>query len=100
MLQGLMTDILQMTSQAQPLKVGMPLYPFSHAGVFPSLQGEDGNPPENSVGGHVAPLPSPAYKEEDVAMNGGSPGVGGMWNNNNMMASRQSATSPPYHGGY
>ncbi|KAI1793941.1 hypothetical protein LXA43DRAFT_884711 [Ganoderma leucocontextum] len=34
LLQGLMTEIVRMTSQMQPLEVGVPLYPFSHAGVF------------------------------------------------------------------
>ena len=29
-----MTEIVRMTSQMQPLEVGVPLYPFSHAGVF------------------------------------------------------------------
>ncbi|CCM05167.1 uncharacterized protein FIBRA_07376 [Fibroporia radiculosa] len=34
LLQGLMTEIVCMTSQRQPLDVGVPLYPFSHAGLF------------------------------------------------------------------
>ncbi|KAI0330575.1 hypothetical protein GY45DRAFT_1250588 [Cubamyces sp. BRFM 1775] len=34
LLQGLMTEIVRMTTQMQPLEVGVPLYPFSHAGVF------------------------------------------------------------------
>ena len=29
-----MTEIVRMTSHMQPLEVGVPLYPFSHAGVF------------------------------------------------------------------
>lgn len=29
-----MTEIVRMTTQMQPLEVGVPLYPFSHAGVF------------------------------------------------------------------
>ncbi|KAF8527976.1 hypothetical protein BU17DRAFT_81209 [Hysterangium stoloniferum] len=96
LLQGFMAEILQLTSQAQPLKVGVPLYPFSHAGVFPSAQEEGGKSPDDSAGGHVAPLPSTAYEDEDVAMNSGSPGVSGMWNNNNTMAAR--TASPSYHG--
>ncbi|GBE78229.1 hypothetical protein BKA93DRAFT_784774 [Sparassis latifolia] len=35
LLQGLMTEIVRMTSQMHPLQVAVPLYPFSHAGVFP-----------------------------------------------------------------
>ncbi|OSD03577.1 hypothetical protein PYCCODRAFT_1434486 [Trametes coccinea BRFM310] len=34
LLQGLMTEIVRMTTQVQPFEVGVPLYPFSHAGVF------------------------------------------------------------------
>ncbi|CAL1695491.1 unnamed protein product [Somion occarium] len=34
LLQGLMTEIVRMTSQMQPLEVGVPLYPFSHATLF------------------------------------------------------------------
>jgi len=34
LLQGLMREIVRMTAQEQPLEVGVPLYPFSHAGVF------------------------------------------------------------------
>lgn len=34
LLQGLMTEIVRMTSQPQPLEVGVPLYPFSHASAF------------------------------------------------------------------
>ncbi|KAF8496657.1 hypothetical protein JB92DRAFT_3225901 [Gautieria morchelliformis] len=100
LLQGLMAEILQMTSQAQPLKVGVPLYPFSHAGVFPSNQGEDGKSSEIdgvAAGGHVAPLPSPGYEAEDASVNGGGHGVNGMWNSGITSAA---STSPSYHGGY
>ncbi|KAF8584497.1 hypothetical protein K439DRAFT_1346065 [Ramaria rubella] len=98
LLQGLMTEILQMTTQAQPLKVGVPLYPFSHAGVFPSNQGEDGKSPDMeavAAGGHVAPLPStsPEYDGSSVSINGQGQGVNGMWNN-------VVSSSPPYQGGY
>lgn len=34
LLQGLMTEIVRMTSQMQPLEVGVPLYPFSHTTLF------------------------------------------------------------------
>lgn len=96
-----MTEILQMTTQAQPLKVGVPLYPFSHAGVFPNNQGDDGKSPEMdgvASGGHVAPLPSPGYDAEDVSMNGGGQGVDGMWKSGTMPS--VASTSPPYQGGY
>jgi hypothetical protein len=100
LLQGLMAEILQMTSQAQPLKVGVPLYPFSLAGVFPNNQGEDGKSSEMdgvAAGGHVAPLPSPGYEAEDASMNGNGHGVSGIWDGG--MASAAS-TSTSYHGGY
>ncbi|KAG8898925.1 hypothetical protein FRB99_007038 [Tulasnella sp. 403] len=39
LLQGLMADILKMTSQAQPLDVGVPLYPFSRQTLYdPTFQ--------------------------------------------------------------
>lgn len=39
LLQGLMSDILHMTSQTQPLNVGVPLYPFSRTSLFdPTFQ--------------------------------------------------------------
>ncbi|KAI0080084.1 hypothetical protein K474DRAFT_1638510 [Panus rudis PR-1116 ss-1] len=34
LLQGLMTEIVRMTTQPQPLEVGVPLYPFSHTTLF------------------------------------------------------------------
>ncbi|EGO27168.1 hypothetical protein SERLADRAFT_366694 [Serpula lacrymans var. lacrymans S7.9] len=34
LLQGLMKEIVRLTSQRQPLEVGLPLFPFSHASVF------------------------------------------------------------------
>jgi len=77
LLQGLMTEIVRMTSQQQPLEVSIPLYPFSHAGVFskPAWWSE-----EDGGHIHVAPLPvSPSY--ETVSPPHGSPS--------------QSSTSPP-----
>ncbi|KAI9460975.1 hypothetical protein BJY52DRAFT_1360887 [Lactarius psammicola] len=68
LLQGLMTEIVRMTTQQQPLEVGIPLYPFSHAGVFSkpaSGSEEDAHVP-------VAPLPlSPSY--EAISPPHGSP---------------------------
>jgi hypothetical protein len=56
-----MTEIVRMTTQQQPLEVGIPLYPFSHAGVWskrvPSGDEDAGHVP-------VAPLPlSPSFEE-------------------------------------
>jgi len=61
LLQGLMTEIVRMTTQQQPLEVGIPLYPFSHAGVFSKPA-----PGTEEDAGHVlvAPLPlSPSYED-------------------------------------
>lgn len=92
-----MTEILQMTSQAQPLQVGVPLYPFSLAGAFPSNQREDGQPSDiDGVAAHVAPLPTPNYEDEDASMNGGGQRVNGMWNSGAI--SLDTSTSPPYQG--
>ncbi|KAI0068336.1 hypothetical protein BV25DRAFT_1793002 [Artomyces pyxidatus] len=64
LLQGLMTEIVRMTTQQQPLEVGIPLYPFSHAGLFARYSGSDEDEPRNA---HIAPLPlSPSY-DEDVS---------------------------------
>lgn len=51
LLQGLMTEIIRMTSQMQPLEVGFPLYPFSHSGLF----ARSGNSCTQGTG---APLPN------------------------------------------
>jgi hypothetical protein len=78
LLQGLMSEIVRMTTQQQPLEVGIPLYPFSRARVFSKLaQGCDEN------GNHVtvAPLPlSPSF-DETISPSHSSPA--------------QSNTSPP-----
>ncbi|KAI0271381.1 hypothetical protein BC834DRAFT_922196 [Gloeopeniophorella convolvens] len=61
LLQGLMTEIVRMTTQQQPLEVGIPLYPFSHAGVFSKPV-----PGSEDETGHVlvAPLPlSPSFDD-------------------------------------
>jgi hypothetical protein len=76
LLQGLMSEIVRMTTQQQPLEVGIPLYPFSHAGVFSKPA-----PGSEEDLGHVAPLPlSPSF-EETLEPTHGSPA--------------QSSTSPP-----
>ena len=69
LLQGLMSEIVRMTTQQQPLEVGIPLYPFSHARVFAKSVGSDED------GGHVplAPLPlSPSF-EETISQTHSSP---------------------------
>ncbi|KAF8481091.1 hypothetical protein DFH94DRAFT_441748 [Russula ochroleuca] len=67
LLQGLMSEIVRMTTQQQPLEVGIPLYPFSHAGVFSNVPGSDEDV------GHVAPLPlSPSF-EDAIEQPHGSP---------------------------
>lgn len=43
LLQGLMREIVRMTAQEQPLEVGIPLYPFSHAGVFDKALSSSGS---------------------------------------------------------
>jgi hypothetical protein len=81
-LQGLMSEIVRMTTQQQPLEVGIPLYPFSHARVFSKPA-----PGSEEDGGHVsvAPLPlSPSF-EETISPPHGSP--------------PQSNTSPPITDG-
>jgi len=82
LLQGLMTEIVRMTTQQQPLEVGIPLYPFSHAGVFSKpASGSD------SDVGHVtvAPLPPSPSFEETISQSHNSPA--------------QSNTSPPATAG-
>jgi hypothetical protein len=54
LLQGLMREIVRMTAQKQPLEVGVPLYPFSHAGVF-----DKGTRQGGSSDGERVPLPAP-----------------------------------------
>ncbi|GJE87629.1 Zn(II)2Cys6 transcription factor [Phanerochaete sordida] len=63
LLQGLMTEIVRMTTQMHPLEMGVPLYPFSHSGVFPiNKDGAAGD------GGGGAPLPnSTPYDEQTDA---------------------------------
>ncbi|EKM61148.1 uncharacterized protein PHACADRAFT_247554 [Phanerochaete carnosa HHB-10118-sp] len=64
LLQGLMTEIVRMTTQMHPLEMGVPLYPFSHSGVFPINKGGSGG---ESAG---APLPDSTPYDEQTS---GSP---------------------------
>ncbi|KAH9950496.1 hypothetical protein B0H21DRAFT_537444 [Amylocystis lapponica] len=81
LLQGLMTEIVRMTSQMQPLEVGVPLYPFSHATLW---QKDTGHPPENTI----TPLPG---HFEDIITPVQSVGVG-------MSRSPQVQSHPTVHG--
>lgn len=64
LLQGLMGEIVKMTSHKTPLQMGVPLFPFSHATAFAKRGGaDDGDSP-----GPVAPLPvSPEFEASTVA---------------------------------
>lgn len=53
LLQGLMKEIVRLTTQKKPLEVGLPLYPFSHTTLFASLA----VPPNDTP---MAPLPNPS----------------------------------------
>ncbi|KAI0051672.1 hypothetical protein FA95DRAFT_1511631 [Auriscalpium vulgare] len=98
LLQGLMAEIVRMTTQQQPLEVGIPLYPFSHAGVFHRSQGQDEDEPRPA---HIAPLPlSPQYDDDLSSPAHGSVGtpvlsppglkdVGGGWNGNDRVSYTQ-----------
>ncbi|KDQ63644.1 hypothetical protein JAAARDRAFT_203058 [Jaapia argillacea MUCL 33604] len=90
LLQGLMTEIVRMTTQRRPLEVGLPLYPFSHAGVFPK-NGSAGSNNTTSLG---APLPSTNF--EDVSPPGSSNGhsQSGI-SHSSGWSSRSAHTSPP-----
>ena len=68
-----MSEIVRMTTQQQPLEVGIPLYPFSHAGVFSKpVPGSD----EDAIHVPGAPLPlSPSF-EETVEASHSSPSQG------------------------
>ena len=53
LLQGLMKEIVRLTTQKRPLEVGLPLYPFSHTTVFASPTIPLSDAP-------MAPLPNPS----------------------------------------
>ncbi|KIM85323.1 hypothetical protein PILCRDRAFT_817327 [Piloderma croceum F 1598] len=62
LLQGLMREIVRMTAQKQPLEVGVPLYPFSHAGVF-----DKGSRPVGERAPPPAPLPRSSPYDESLS---------------------------------
>jgi hypothetical protein len=69
LLQGMLTEILHLTSTQNPLSVRMPLYPFSHDRVFKNAtldtQSEESS---GSGGSRIAPLPSPSPLDEDMPL--------------------------------
>ncbi|KAI0348501.1 hypothetical protein BDW22DRAFT_1320720 [Trametopsis cervina] len=70
LLQGLMTEIVRMTSQMHPLEMGVPLYPFSHSGIFPI-------PKYTSTDPTGAPLPDSTSFEDQNSSPGSLGGLGG-----------------------
>ncbi|KAG8906728.1 hypothetical protein FRC01_007909 [Tulasnella sp. 417] len=106
LLQGLMTDITRLTSQAQPLNVRVPLYPFSRKSLYdPTFQptiaevvdtsnkpthnpgassierllnrNSASQPNQSHVPSHAAPLPAPTtYTDDNAALSMGTIGVG------------------------
>ncbi|KAF9056260.1 hypothetical protein BJ165DRAFT_1336075 [Panaeolus papilionaceus] len=95
LLQGLMREIVRMTAQKQPLEVGVPLYPFSHATLF--RKDEMPPPPTDEV----VPLSlSPSFDDHThssrVSNNSLSP-------NSNVGPSnwpRREVSGSPANGGY
>lgn len=106
LLQGLMTDITRLTSQAQPLSVRIPLYPFSRKSLYdPTFQptiaevvdasnkathtpgassierllnrNSASQPGQSHVPSHAAPLPAPTtYADDNAALSMSTMGVG------------------------
>ncbi|VDC01900.1 unnamed protein product [Peniophora sp. CBMAI 1063] len=65
LLQGLMTEIVRMTTQPDPLDVTIPLYPFSHTTAFAKGDGE------STDTAHTAPLPIGSDFHGDHSLGGG-----------------------------
>lgn len=64
LLQGLMREIVRMTAQKQPLEVGVPLFPFSHAGLWRKNEASQSSPDAAAA----MPLPvSPPYEERTMS---------------------------------
>ncbi|KAL1737326.1 hypothetical protein EV714DRAFT_196494 [Schizophyllum commune] len=70
LLQGLMREIIRMTTQKQPLEVGFPLYPFSHSTAFAKDAVSQGLANE--------PLPAPLPMSISTADLSPYAGMGGM----------------------
>lgn len=62
-----MREIVRMTAQEQPLQVGVPLYTFSHAGVFGKV------PSSGSPGGGCPTPPAPIPHSSPYSDLAGSP---------------------------
>ncbi|KII93558.1 hypothetical protein PLICRDRAFT_171296 [Plicaturopsis crispa FD-325 SS-3] len=106
LLQGLMREIVRLTAQKEPLGVGVgvPLYPFSHAGVF----GSPGSSNHNSSADGGAPLPGSSPEEaqspESISMGStrmmGSPmtslGSGTGWAMPDLVGAQQGQGPTPY----
>jgi len=88
-----MVEIVRMTTQQQPLEVGIPLYPFSHAGVFAKPPaGED----DDRLPSHVAPLPvSPPYEVELTPPPNNAPGRSAMPTSNSSDSGTWGSSSVP-----
>ncbi|KAF9569661.1 hypothetical protein CPC08DRAFT_652540 [Agrocybe pediades] len=64
LLQGLMREIVRMTAHKQPLEVGVPLFPFSHATLFRKDEGSHSSGDDHAG---AAPLPlSPQYGQSSL----------------------------------
>lgn len=69
-----MREIVRMTAQKQPLEVGVPLYPFSHAGLFRKNEASHVSDEDNAA---MAPLPvSPPFEEQQHQTMSSPPATG------------------------
>jgi hypothetical protein len=79
LLQGLMQEIIRMTSQKQPLQVGLPLYMWSATTAFAPGQVQASTSNGGSPG-HVAPLPVTDFNDTGATtITPSPPPVGGGW---------------------
>jgi len=92
LLQGLMKEIVRMTAQRQPLEVGVPLYPFSHATLF--RKGEPNNRDEGDTSGNAL---LPTVSQDPQAQDSmGSPPIHPPLQHQSTMSNN--GMSPPNHG--
>ena len=84
-----MTEIVRMTSQMQPLEVGVPLYPFSHAGVFSKETVAQDHP--------GAPLPDSSQYPDASESPTGLTGVGSSSATSPTVGNWLSPTMPPVY---
>ena len=84
-----MTEIVRMTSQMRPLEMGVPLYPFSHSGVFPINKGDA--PASTS-----APLPDSSSFEDHPSVASSPTSLRGVIGSPSMSLPMSAArTAPP-----